>query len=407
MVKTDGPGNKCSKTDWYDLLNPEIGITTTRNQKLHDQRRRVWLPAVSAKELKVHEQTIVAHAHKMDSLISQAADAHSVVDFSSYAYWLSFDVMGVFALSESFDMLHNEQWHHVIKMMRGAMGLMGPVSPVPWVAQIGFKYLRNRWLVKDWFGMIGWCRDRMNERVGEVDKGHDIASWVIADSRKKGTLERDGHILTGDAVVAVIAGSDTAASTMIFLFLELAKNPQKAEKLLEELQTIDMDDRDQLHALPYLNALVEETLRLHPAVPTGGYRETPPEGIQIAGRYIPGNTNIVAPRHSLGRLERCFERAHEFIPERWTTEPQMVRDRRAFQPFAQGKNIALTELRTVTAMLVSKYHIRLPPGDDGSVVEAEAKDHFTAVPGKLRLVFEKRVEELVQAQGWEDAAEMV
>lgn len=95
--------------------------------------------------------------------------------------------------------------------------------------------------------------------------------------------------------------SDTVAPTLVFTFYELALNPEKADKLYEEVRDIDINDTKSLRKLSYLNAIIMETLRLHPAVPTGGYRDTPPEGMTIGGTFIPGKTTIVAPRYTLGR----------------------------------------------------------------------------------------------------------
>lgn len=99
--------------------------------------------------------------------------------------------------------------------------------------------------------------------------------------------------------------SDTVAPALVFMFYELALHPNQAEKLNVELQTTDISDRKALQALPHLNGFINECLRLHPPVPSGGYRETPPEGMTVAGHYIPGNTTIVAPRYSLGRREHA------------------------------------------------------------------------------------------------------
>jgi len=55
-----------------------------------------------------------------------------------------------------------------------------------------------------------------------------------------------------------------------------------------------------------------------------------------------------------------------------------------------GKNLALSEIRVVTSLLVSKYHIRFASNDDGSRVERDMKDQFTAAPGQLDLMFELR-----------------
>ena len=100
--------------------------------------------------------------------------------------------------------------------------------------------------------------------------------------------------------------SDTVASTMIYLFYRLALAPQHAEKIRTELYTLpSIYDAKALKTLDHLNGAINETLRLHPSVPTGGYRESPPEGIVIAGRFVPGNTTIVSPRYTMGRRTSC------------------------------------------------------------------------------------------------------
>ena len=55
-----------------------------------------------------------------------------------------------------------------------------------------------------------------------------------------------------------------------------------------------------------------------------------------------------------------------------------------------GKNLALAEIRYVTALLASKYDVSFPPGEDGRSVEENTLDQFTANPGELRVVFRAR-----------------
>jgi cytochrome P450 len=57
-----------------------------------------------------------------------------------------------------------------------------------------------------------------------------------------------------------------------------------------------------------------------------------------------------------------------------------------------GKSLALTEVRMVTAHLLSNFHISFCPGDDGEAVERDMRDQLTATPGKLNLVFRKRID---------------
>jgi len=95
-------------------------------------------------------------------------------------------------------------------------------------------------------------------------------------------------------------------------------------------------------------------------------------------------------------VDKSFAQASEFIPERWYSRPELVADQRAFTPFSigrfacVGKNLALAELRFVTALLLSKYEVAFAPGEDGSRCWRDMKDQFTAAPGKLELVFTPR-----------------
>lgn len=78
------------------------------------------------------------------------------------------------------------------------------------------------------------------------------------------------------------------------------------QKLQEELDGAgDAEDFTVLQQLPHLNGVLNEILRLHPALPTGGLRETPPGGAVVCGRFVPGNTIICAPRYTLGR-RKCI-----------------------------------------------------------------------------------------------------
>ena len=134
--------------------------------------------------------------------------------------------------------------------------------------------------------------------------------------------------------------------------------------LRDELLSVpSYTDIEMLLKLPILQSIISETLRLHPPVPTGGLRDTGPQGLTIEGQFIPPFTTVVVPRYNVARrksfkemllaisitftrhtnrcgliVERAFTRPEEFLPERWTSRPEMIKDRRAFAPFSQGKS---------------------------------------------------------------------
>ena len=172
---------------------------------------------------------------------------------------------------------------------------------------------------------------------------------------------REGMLLRIDRIqkmaVVLNRSSDTAAATLVFGFYRLAQYPEQQQKLYDEIKSVDVHDARALQHCAHLNAIINETLRLHPVLPTGGLRQTPPEGTIIGGRFIPGHTTIIAPRAITSRrkstrqfilselylpgrrfiVESCYEQPNEFVPERWTTRPEMIRDKSTFVPFGLGK----------------------------------------------------------------------
>lgn len=99
----------------------------------------------------------------------------------------------------------------------------------------------------------------------------------------------------------IFCDSDTTAATLTTLFFELAKKPELQRTLQSELDALSNLSTDQLTGLKYLDAIINETLRLHPVVPSGLQRQTPPEGLQIGETYIPGNVMVAMPMHALFR----------------------------------------------------------------------------------------------------------
>lgn len=73
--------------------------------------------------------------------------------------------MGEVIFSKQFRMLEDQEWHIVTVMLRRAMNLLGPATPVPWLAHIGFKFFYNFGTTYDWFKMQAFCHQSMYDRV--------------------------------------------------------------------------------------------------------------------------------------------------------------------------------------------------------------------------------------------------
>jgi cytochrome P450 len=174
---------------------------------------------------------------------------------------------------------------------------------------------------------------------------------------------------------------------------------KKLQKAVDEVAgDKDFLNCDDVNNIPLLDGYINEALRLHPAVPSGVQRETPPEGITIGDRYIPGNAIIWTPIHTMQRDDRYFKEATTFMPERWLEEKQAewILDKRAFMPFSTGaykcigNNLAMMEMRAVTANIVRKFDVVAAPGEDFDAIENKTMDTFTLTLGKLDVVMAKR-----------------
>lgn len=213
------------------------------------------------------------------------ASVGSVVTLSSQFHFFSFDVMGDLSFGKSFNILSTGKKHFAIQLMDNGITFLGLFTPTPWLARIGFSIPGVATGQKKIFVQSD---KQIQEQLESKAKRTDITSWLIEASKQADSMEQGRNWLNGDNFGIIIAGSDTTASTLIFIRTEL-----------EHLES-GFDGRF-LQSLPHLNGLINETLHFHPPVPSAGLRETLLEGLAVADRHIPGYTARFIPVYSLHR----------------------------------------------------------------------------------------------------------
>ncbi|KAJ3556409.1 hypothetical protein NPX13_g10140 [Xylaria arbuscula] len=402
----DGSKSQMTKATFYDVFLPMVAISATRNVGAHDARRRVWSRAFSPKAMAGYEDIVLRYTELLTRQIESLfrpknADNNNqcreaVINVTDWFAWYAFDIMGEFAFSRSFNMLRDEKWHAQIRVLVDGLNAGDALGRVPWLAQLG-KNMRPRMsLLKDWESMMQWCSGCMNERLHVKGARPDLTQWLIDAYLADGARQEELAWLHGDAVTIILAGSGTVSVSLTFAFYQLAKDPSQQQKLFDEIKDVKVNDRAQLQNCRYLTAFINETLRLYPPVPTAGNRMTPPQGVTVNNQYIPGGITIVAPKYLIHRLESSYEEADQFIPERWTTRTDMVKENKGFAPFSQGKYgcigkpLAMMEMRIVICMLLQKFEIGFQDNDAGEALLTDLEDHFTFAPGDLRLSFRLR-----------------
>lgn len=111
------------------------------------------------------------------------------------------------------------------------------------------------------------------------------------------------------SIIVLTYNSDTTAAVLTSALYELAKTPDKISEVRNEIESFvkagETLSNQKLQSLALLNGIISETLRLHP--PAGILqRKTPPEGLMIGERFIPGDTTVFCPHWVAGRSRNCF-----------------------------------------------------------------------------------------------------
>ncbi|EMD97546.1 hypothetical protein COCC4DRAFT_203974 [Bipolaris maydis ATCC 48331] len=384
-----GPASKCRKPlSIYGVFREATGISlqTTTDKEKHRQQRRVWDRAFNAKALRDYEPRLNRHAVTLISRLKEQS-SKGPVRINKWLNFYSFDVMGDVAFSRSFGLIEKGEETDFIKLLHEGMDPLSVFAHLPWSLNLAVRAGAG---AKALVEHTEWSRKVLEERIKTPPKEDDVFSWVLDkdDARVTPNMTANSHLL-------VVAGSDTVAATLSLLVYELCAKPHIQNKLRHEIDKVHPGqpflDCSDVTDCEYLNGVIHEALRLHPAVPSGAARETPPEGLTLPnGTYIPGNVVICTPVYTIQRDPRYWEKPLTFMPERWTSEnPNAIIDKRSFMTFLSGpyscigQKLAMIEMRSVVANLVRSFEITFADGEDGSAIASRSRDCFTMKVGDL------------------------
>ncbi|GAV79595.1 p450 domain-containing protein, partial [Cephalotus follicularis] len=186
-----------------------------------------------------------------------------------------------------------------------------------------------------------------------------------------------------------VAGTDTTSTTLEWAMAELLCNPKTSAKAQEELQqTIGKNNQleeSDIPRLPYLQAIIKENFRLHPAVPLLLPRKAG-EDVEINGYIVPKGAQIIVNAWNIGRDPSSWEDPNKFMPERFLgsdIEPLG----RNFEllpnfeliPFGGGRRVcpglplALRMLPLMLGTLVHSFNWKLEEGVKAEDMDMEEK----------------------------------
>ncbi|KAH0289030.1 putative P450 monooxygenase [Aureobasidium namibiae CBS 147.97] len=222
------------------------------------------------------------------------------------------------------------------------------------------------------------------------------------------SIKGSGSSALGDLDIAsecadhLLAGIDTTADSLMFLIWALSRpqNSHIQQKLVDEVRALSEDAfeggmprLDVIDKLPYLDAVIRETLRLYAPLPASEPRSLPTD-CTIDGYSIPARTVVNMSPYSLHRNADVFEEPLDFNPDRWFDEAEKVAlMNRWFWAFSSGGrmciglHLAMAEMTVLVVAVYREYTTSIAPGFE---------DKSPAITSRFELFYDESVPKIAE-----------
>jgi cytochrome P450 len=371
------------KSEYMYASDPSISrpsIVFSRDPHDHRVQRKALSHAFSAKALRDNEESVQSHVKLFIERLGQnAGPSTGGVNMCDVFNWLTFDIIGKpnssqfsmhpltsfkgdLTFGESFNSTANWEASIWVSLLLGFiyqstfLPLLNRLSiPLSFFTRIIPKSFKENLELHDKMTM-----EKVDRRIGMGNSSdrEDFFAHIL----RKGSGSLDRIHLREQAKVLTLAGSETTTNLLSAATLYLCRNPDKMAKLQDEIRprftSRDEITGDSTGNLEYLNAVIEESLRIFPPVPFGLPRVC--IGGTVDGNYVPAGTVVSVDAWATAHDERNFSRPNEFLPERWIGEGFGDR-KEASRPFSLGSrgclgvNLAYLEARVTLASLVYAF----------------------------------------------------
>ncbi|KAF4498652.1 Pisatin demethylase [Fusarium agapanthi] len=278
-----------------------------------------------------YEPAVDEMTHVCVGKLNEFAKESRLVEVPHWMQYYAFDVIGAITFNKSFNMMENEgDTTGMIKGIRGAndfLAFWGIVANlVPWLIGISTA-----------LGRTSTTSTLVSYALTQIDNiRKENAKSTVKGTTKYETFlkkllegESEGRLKTPNLLDAcgsnIGAGSDTTAVKLSSALYYLFQNPDKLKKLREEIDQkaakgslSDPVNFQEAQDMPYLQAVIKETLRIHPAVGTILPRVVPPGGMELSGTYFPEGTKVGVNAWVMHYDKEIYGPDPEvFRPERW------------------------------------------------------------------------------------------
>ena len=359
-----------------DVLKPVLGsnsVILTSGTK-HREYRKLLVPPFHGQRMRSYAQSMASAAHDC------ASKWHEGEDFRAYN----------FTQSVSLEVILDTVFGVTDPVVRSGLKAL-----LPELLNLGnglpmfLKFLRLP-VVPSWRRFTA-VRKETNDLIGQLirdrassdDRGDDILSMLLEAEYDDGS--RMDELEVRDQLLSILsAGHETTAIAMAWTLYWLHRHPEKLNRLLEDIAAqAPTGDPEALTQIPYLDAVVNESLRIHPVLPDLARKLS--QDAELMGCKLKAGTAVGAVAFLTHRDPEIYEEPDEWIPERFLDHKFSPFE---FYPFGGGNRrcigaaFASFEAKVVLGTLLSAYHFELL---DNRPLSVERR-HITLMPrGGVRM----------------------
>ncbi|KAF2738694.1 pisatin demethylase [Polyplosphaeria fusca] len=398
-----------TKSDFYPVQNAVSkgrrlqSLFSTTDEEYHAKYRRCVNNAFAMSSLVNYEPLVSSTLDFfLDETEKSYAKTGAICSFSQWLQYFAFDVIGDLTWSKRLGFVEGQRdVDGIIGFLNKFLSYAGPIGQIPTLDLLLEKNPIRLWMQRiglnnTVFPVTLFAQTRSNERAGEIAKiksyglpddvsnprGVDLLSKFAQAAHDHPDFMTDTQVLTS-CVSMVFAGSETTAISLSSVFYFLLKHPAVYAKLMQELDdavahgTIEPRANKTVswaesQKLPYLDAVIQESFRLHPAAGLILERIVPNQGMDVLGTFVPGGTIVGCNAWVLHRRPEVFGADVDvFRPERWieASGAQQKEMRGTMFQFGAGartcigKNVSLLEVYKLVPSFLRRFEIELDRPD--------------------------------------------
>ncbi|XP_062854181.1 sterol 26-hydroxylase, mitochondrial [Trichomycterus rosablanca] len=361
--------------EYRDMRGQAYGLHVNMGEPWYRMRS-----ALNPKMLKLQEAaayTPVIHAvvsdllKRIERLRLRSEDHRTVFDITSELYKFGFEGISSILFETRLGCLQEEIPTDTLRFINAANNMLTLSEIIlflpRWTRNI-FPYWKQ--FIQAWDDLYDVAQTLIDRKVmkmkEKVHQGEKFEGMYLTYLLSSGKLTLAELYIT--ITELLLGGVDTTSNTMSWTLYHLARDPKVQNRLYQEVTSVCPDRQlpttDDLSRMPYLKAVIKETLRLYPVVPGNG-RLTVENEVVVGGYWFPKETQFHLCHYAASHDEKEFPDAERFIPERWLRGAHSYSQHHPYSsiPFGVGvraclgKRVAELEMYFALSRILQQYEV--------------------------------------------------